>query len=107
MGQPRVEILYTEDCPNRERACELVVQLAERLGRHPDIELVEVADDAAAVRLRFLGSPSIRIDGRDVEPGADDRTEFALACRIYRTAHGVTGLPDEAWIRAALVVKRT
>jgi hypothetical protein len=51
---------------------------------------------------RFLASPTVRVDGRDVEPGADERTEFALGCRLYRTPSRVEGSPAEHWIATAL-----
>jgi hypothetical protein len=98
---PRVEILYFQGCPNSEHARELVERIAAELRVRPTIDLVEVPDTETAARLRFLGSPSVRIDGRDVEHGADARTDFALACRVYQTTRGTAGEPDEAWIRAA------
>jgi hypothetical protein len=98
----RVEILYFEGCPNHEPARALVERVAAELRVEPAIELVEVVDPDAAAALRFLGSPTIRVDGRDVEPGADAQHEFALACRVYRTEPGLAGQPDEAWIREAL-----
>jgi hypothetical protein len=100
--QPRVEILSVPGCPNRAGARELVERVAGELRLQPTIELIEVADGEGAARLRFLGSPTVRVDGRDVERGAEDRTEFVLACRLYRTAQGFGGRPDEDWIRAAL-----
>jgi hypothetical protein len=63
---------------------------------------VNVPDPEAAERLRFLGSPTIRVDGRDIEPGADRRTEYVLACRIYRTEERIAGVPDDRWLRDAL-----
>jgi hypothetical protein len=65
------------------------------------INQIEVHDAEAAAPLRFLGSPTIRVDGHDVEPGADDRTEYVFACRLYRSEGGVRGEPDEQWIRDA------
>jgi len=103
MSGPCVEILYFEGCPNHERALEVIEQLAGELRLQPAIELVEVPDADTAARLRFLGSPTVRVDGRDVEPGAEERTEFVLACRVYWSEHGIAGQPDEDWIRAALV----
>ncbi|HET8892570.1 MAG TPA: hypothetical protein VFM96_00535 [Gaiellaceae bacterium] len=49
--------------------------------------------------MRFLGSPTVRVNGRDVEPGADEREGFAFGCRVY--ANGA-GLPDERLVRDAL-----
>jgi hypothetical protein len=100
--RPRVGILYFDGCPNREPARALVERVAAELHLDPAIDLVEVVDSDAAAELRSLGSPTIRVDGRDVEPGAEERHEFVLSCRLYGTERGLAGQPDEAWIRAAL-----
>ncbi|MGH3012249.1 MAG: DF family (seleno)protein [Gaiellaceae bacterium] len=102
MRRPRVEILYFEGCPNHEPARALVERLAMQLRIEPEIRLVEVADPNAAVELRFLGSPTVRVDGVDVEPRVQDRRDFAFSCRIYRNESGVAGRPDERWVREAL-----
>src|SRR5262245_57143896 len=99
---PRVDVLHFEGCPNWQQTHALVERLSSELEVEVDISLVEVADPDAAVRLRFLGSPTVRVDGRDVEPGADDRQDYVLACRIYRHDGGFSGEPDERWIREAL-----
>jgi hypothetical protein len=103
MSQPRVvDILYFEDCPNLAAARALVERIAGELGVVTDIRLIEVGDPGAAVDLCFLGSPTIRIDGQDVEPGADQRDDFTFGCRVYSGRQGLSGRPDEAWIREAL-----
>ena len=102
MRRPRVEILYFEGCPNHEPARMLVERLARQLRIEPEIRLVKIADPDAAVELRFLGSPTVRVDGVDVEPGAEERRNFALACRIYRSEGGIAEQPDERWLRDAL-----
>lgn len=102
MTQPRVEILYFEGCPNHEAARAAVERVAADLDIEPDLELVEVPDAEAAMRLRFLGSPTVRVAGRDVEPGAEQRSDFVLSCRVYRTERGFSGQPEASWIREAL-----
>jgi hypothetical protein len=102
----RVEILTFEGCPNAETARALVDRVARALRVEPEVVSIRVDDLDAAERLHFLGSPTIRVDGRDVEPGADARTEYTLACRIYPTAAGPSNLPDEAWVRSAVSAKR-
>ena len=99
---PVVEILFFDGCPNHDAACELVERVSAELGLHPDVWLVNVETPDDAQRLRFLGSPTIRVNGNDVEPGADDRHDFAYSCRVYRTTSGFKGQPDEAWVRDAL-----
>ena len=100
--RPRVELLYFDGCPNYARTHALIERVAAELGPAPTIELLDIQDPEAAIAHRFLGSPTVRIDGRDVEPGADERHEFVLACRVYQTDAGPAGEPDEEWVRAAL-----
>ena len=107
MRQPHVEILYFEGCPNHEPAQALVEQVARQLGVRPHVELVLVPNAEAATNLRFLGSPTVRVDGRDVEPRAEERREFVLSCRVYRGERGFSGRPGERWIRDALVEAAT
>lgn len=102
MRRPRVEILYIQGCPNYEEARVMVDRAAAGLRLQPTIELVEVGDDETAARLHFLGSPTIRVDGSDVEPGANARRDFAVSCRVYCGSAGVVRQPDEAWIRDAI-----
>jgi hypothetical protein len=99
---PTVEILYFEGCPNHHAAQELVERVAADEGTTLALRLVEVTSIEDAAAQRFLGSPSIRIDGHDVEPGADDRDTFVFACRLYGTPSGPSGVPTEDWVRAAL-----
>jgi len=66
------------------------------------IELQAVESVEAAEQERFLGSPTLRIDGQDVEAAASQRTDFGLKCRLYPCAYGLRGtIPDE-FVLAAL-----
>lgn len=58
--------------------------------------------ERAARRERFLGSPTLRIDGRDVDPDAADRHDYGLRCRLYPTGDGLQRIPPDAWITNAL-----
>ena len=100
--RPPVEVLYFDGCPNHPTAQALVERVSAEVGVGVEIKLVNVADPDAAARERFLGSPSIRVDERDIEPGAEVRIEYALSCRVYCTEDGTSGQPDERWLREAL-----
>ena len=83
----RVELLYWDGCPSRPEAEALLRDVLAERGIAAEIELREVRTQAEAEDLRFPGSPTIRIDGRDVDAaGADDRS--ALTCRIYHLPDG-------------------
>src|SRR5207249_2519872 len=102
MKRPLVEILYFDGCPNYRGARELVERESRELGLEPELRVVSVPDEETARRLRFLGSPTIRVDGSDVDPHAEGRDEYVLSCRVYRTERGFAGQPDERWVRDAL-----
>jgi len=69
------------------------------------VEVAEVTAEADAERMRFPGSPTIRVDGADVDPGGAGEQPFGLTCRVYRRADGrVSPLPDPERISAALRV---
>jgi hypothetical protein len=91
-------MLYFEGCPNHETLLPHLRELLAEAGVSSPVELVNVPDTAAAERERFLGSPTLRIDGRDVEPGAELRTDFGLKCRLYRRENGFAGTPPDDWV---------
>lgn len=94
----RIELLYFDGCPNHEALLPELRALLEREGIDAEIELRRVESAEAAERERFLGSPTVRIDGIDIEPRAAEREDFGLKCRLYRTAEGTSGIPPERWI---------
>ena len=107
MSRPTVEVLYFNGCPHHEEAVRIVQRIATELLIEPEIRHVEVSDTETAQRQRFLGSPTIRVNGRDVESGAEHRDDFALACRVYQSLRGPQGQPEETWIRQALAEAST
>jgi hypothetical protein len=99
---PLVEILTFEGCPHAEPALELVRRVIAERGGGATARRVDVPDAEAAAALRFLGSPTIRVNGRDIEPGVAERDQHVLSCRVYRTPSGLKGEPEERWLRDAL-----
>ncbi len=93
-----IEVLYFEGCPNLEPTLELARRVAKELGVDAAVRAIEVRDQQEAERLQFLGSPSVRVHGVDIEPGADARTEYALSCRVYENS----GVPPKQLLVAAL-----
>ena len=97
----KVEILYFDGCPTYLRAEETLRGVLAGEGVEADVELVAVNTDEEAQRLRFPGSPTIRVDGEDLFP-VPVRTGYALGCRMYATAEGVKGSPTAMMLQAAL-----
>ena len=97
-----MEVLTFAGCPHADPALELVQRVLAETSISASVRRVDVPDAESAQAHRFLGSPTIRVNGTDIEPGADRRNQFVLSCRIYRTDKGVGGEPDERWLRDAL-----
>ena len=98
----KIEVLYFDGCPNHDALLPHLRELVASTGADTDIELVRVEDADEAERERFLGSPTVRVNGEDVEPGAERRTDFGLKCRLFATPEGLRGIPADAWVLAAL-----
>lgn len=90
----KIEILYFDGCPNHRPAVALVHQVLREVGVSADVIEVNVPDAATAEAVRFLGSPTVRVDGQDVEPGARAVRDYALSCRTYVTNGRMDGLPS-------------
>ena len=99
-----IEILARDDCPSRGMAIAVVEKVVAETGVHAHIEVVDVTSEQQARERRFFGSPTVRIEGRDVDQQLNGRTEFTLADRVYRTDRGLAGWPDATWVREALLL---
>jgi hypothetical protein len=95
----KVEILYLAGCPNHLPAVSRALEALRQEGAPADVVEVEVKDAATA---GFLGSPTIRVDGWDVEPAARSAQACGLACRTYINDGNRAGVPPIEWIRAAV-----
>lgn len=98
----RIELLYFDGCPNHETFLPHLRALLDSAGVTADLQLRRVESPEAAQRERFLGSPTLRVDGRDVDPGAGERKDFGLKCRLYPRDQGLSGVPPDDWVLAAL-----
>ncbi len=101
--RPVVDVLHVEECPNYPEALALVERVRTELGIDVELRTTMIVDQAAAERARFPGSPTVRVDGRDVEPGSEPAAEYTVACRLYRHEHHLAGQPEERWVRDGLL----
>jgi hypothetical protein len=102
MSGPRVELLFWEGCPSHPEARQLVEEVLAELGIDAPIELREVRSQAEAEAERFPGSPTIRVDGADID-AAGAAGSPSLTCRIYRRGDGrASPVPTREQIKEAL-----
>jgi hypothetical protein len=100
---PKVEVFYFDGCPSHEALMPRLERMMAEAGLDPEtVELRHVDSDEIAQASGFLGSPSVRVDGIDVEPGADERADFGMKCRLYEFDGQRQCTPPDAWLHAAL-----
>ena len=94
----RLEVLAFDGCPHADAALRLAHAVAERLGPGIAVDRVEVDSAEKAAELGFVGSPSIRANGMDIEGRTTDAG--SLCCRTYE---GGSGIPPEWLVEAAVL----
>ena len=97
-----IEILYFPDCPNYLPAFEHVQKALQEEHVSAEIKHVAVLNAATATATRFLGSPSVRINGADVEPSARSGSAPGMCCRTYLAGNRPEGAPSIELIREAI-----
>jgi hypothetical protein len=98
----QIELFFWEGCPSHPEAKALLEEVLAARGIDAPIELREVFTHDQAVALGFPGSPTIRVDGRDVDP-AGAQAPPSLTCRVYRLPDGgVSPIPSREQLEEAL-----
>ena len=97
----KISFLYSDDCPSHQEALSRLRKIIDQEGVSVEIETINVRTNEEAIAHHFRGSPTILIDGRDIDPSSNEG--FGLACRAYRLEDGrISPLPSESMIRKAL-----
>jgi hypothetical protein len=98
----RVQFLWWEGCPSHPEARQRLQQALAELGIQAHIEDTRLLTDEEAERLHFPGSPTIQVEGQDIDPkGAEQPSR--LACRLYFLEDGKPSpVPSVAMIKRAL-----
>jgi hypothetical protein len=96
----KIELLYFDGCPSYQTADRLLREALAEENHSATIEMIKIETEADAQRWKFVGSPTIRLDG--VDPFPRDETNYGLECRVYVTPDGYRGWPTKAMLRDAL-----
>lgn len=97
----KIELLYFDGCPSWEAGLKNLRTALKDENLSASIEMVNVADDDDATRLKFLGSPHFRVDGHNL--WHEEREKYSLSCRVYPTLEGIKGFPTVAMLREQLI----
>ena len=95
----QIDILYFEGCPNHVPTVERVKQIVADMGLAVTVAEVQITTPAEAQQRRCLGSPTVLVNGVDIDHNTHQQVRYGLSCRVYP---GMAGLPPDDMIRAAL-----
>jgi glutaredoxin len=99
----KVDILYIDGCPSKNRVEKLVQQILDELGvSGAQVSTTMVSTYAQAESIKFVGSPTIRINDVDIEPDTDRLTEFGLNPRTYKVKGMEQDMPDLRLLKDAV-----
>jgi transcription initiation factor TFIIIB Brf1 subunit/transcription initiation factor TFIIB len=97
----KITFLYIKGCPNAEPSLNLLKEVLSEKSIDAEIEVKEIASEEDAKEYHFLGSPTIQINGLDIE--IERRNDPpVLGCRVYRTERGYSSVPPRELIARAL-----
>jgi hypothetical protein len=97
----RIELLYYPECPSHERALELIHEALAQEGKAAEITVIRIDTQAQAEAHHFIGSPTIRIDGRELQP--QPHLPYRLTCRAFQHEDGrLSPLPSLNMLREAI-----
>jgi hypothetical protein len=102
MHDMKIEVLYFDGCPNHKPAVERVQQLVREERVSAEVLEVKVSGASIAQKVGFLGSPSVRVNGLDVEAEARTAREYGMMCRTYSVGGRREGLPSREMLRQAI-----
>jgi hypothetical protein len=98
----KIELLYFEGCPGHEPALNALKDVLKEEEVGASVKSINVNSDDLVINHRFLGSPSIRIDGMDIEIESRSINDFGQKCRIYDNNGVPSGIPPKNMIRQAI-----
>jgi hypothetical protein len=98
----RFEVFYFDGCVNHRLAVEQVQEVLREEGLEAEVVEIKASDRAAAQAFGFLGSPTVRVDGLDVEALARSSQAFGMTCRTYLDGSQRRAVPPRSLIREAV-----
>lgn len=99
----KIEFLYFDGCPSHETAFRYLNEVLKEERIEAEVQRIKVENNEEAKKLRFLGSPSVRINGKDIDKNAQKLRDYGMRCRVYLTEKGILGYPPKKMIRKAIL----
>ena len=100
----KVEFLFFEGCPSYKQALTNLKEVLADSDLEVNLELINIETPGQAEKFGFYGSPTIKIDGTDLEGRSE---EFSYNCRLYDIDGELTGIPTKEYIKEKLIAQST
>jgi hypothetical protein len=101
-----LELLYLPGCPNHGATADLVRCVLREEGVVAKIKEIPISDHEGAAAHAFRGSPTLRVNGQDIESAPSGQLRVGFACRTYLVEGRTQGVPPRSWIELAIRAAR-
>ena len=98
----KIELLYFEGCPHFKETFRILKEVLKEESLPSSVVQICIDTDEEAERFKFLGSPTVRVNGVDVDPAVRETTDFGFRCRLYWLNGKATPHPPKEMIREAI-----
>lgn len=101
-----LELLYLDSCPNHDATTNLVHSVLIAEGLLPQVRQILIRNLQDAEAYGFPGSPTVRVNGRDIESISPHRLDAGFACRTYVVEGKPQGVPPRELVESAVRAAR-
>lgn len=101
-----LELLYLPGCPNHDGTVNLLRRVLRVEGINVDVQEIPINDYEEARAFQFPGSPTVRVNGEDIEDVPSHRLGVGFACRTYFVEGKPHGMPPRSWVEQAIRAAR-
>ncbi|NOY78288.1 MAG: DUF2703 domain-containing protein [Calditrichaeota bacterium] len=98
----KIDFLYNPKCPHTEETLQNLVTALKKNGWPAGIHSVQIKDLNQAKRAHFLGSPTIRINGHDLQENASPSERYSLDCRTFLIDGKPASVPTVDFLEEAI-----
>jgi hypothetical protein len=99
----KIEFYYFKSCPSYKVALDHLKEIINEENIEAHLELIRVDSPEDAQKVGFQGSPSIKINGQDIE---GKQNGYSFTCRIYNVDGALTGIPSKKYIRKKILKQK-
>ena len=99
----KIDILFMKGCIGYQNTKKFVEEIINERDISAEINLIQIDNDRDARRLQFIGSPTVRVGGIDIEKDRIQTKDYGLRNRLYYGEGQPFAYPSKSMIEGAIL----